>query len=103
MGLKPCSFWYPGRCPKPVRLEETSNPRLASELEMCGTKKLNFTGTRTGTGTKRKTLPGPEPGPEKNYPNRDRDQDQIKRVTGAWTGTGIEKSWSRTYLVVLYI
>jgi hypothetical protein len=31
VGLEPHTFYYPGRCPKPVRLEETSNPHLASE------------------------------------------------------------------------
>jgi hypothetical protein len=29
--LEPPTFCYQGRCPKPVRLEETSNPRLAQE------------------------------------------------------------------------
>jgi hypothetical protein len=31
MELEPHTFCYPGRCPKPVRLEEISNARLASE------------------------------------------------------------------------
>ncbi len=31
VGLEPHTFCYPGRCPKPVRLEETSNPRWTSE------------------------------------------------------------------------
>jgi hypothetical protein len=31
MGLEPHTFYYPGRCPKSVRLEETSNPQLASK------------------------------------------------------------------------
>jgi hypothetical protein len=28
---EPHNFYYPGRCPKPVRLEETCKSRLASE------------------------------------------------------------------------
>jgi len=31
MGLESHTFCYPGRFPKPVRLQEISNPRLASE------------------------------------------------------------------------
>ena len=31
VGLEPHTFCYPGRCPKPVRLEGTSHRRLASE------------------------------------------------------------------------
>ncbi len=31
MGLESHKFCYPGRCPGPVRLEETLNLRLASE------------------------------------------------------------------------
>jgi hypothetical protein len=31
VGLELHTFCYPGKCPQPARLEETSNPRLASE------------------------------------------------------------------------
>ncbi len=31
VGLEPQTFFYPGGCPKPVGLEETSDSRLASE------------------------------------------------------------------------
>ncbi len=31
VGLEPLTFCYPRRCPKPIRVEETSNRHLASE------------------------------------------------------------------------
>jgi hypothetical protein len=39
MALEPHRFCYPGWCPKPVRLEETPNPRLASESIITGANK----------------------------------------------------------------
>jgi hypothetical protein len=55
-------------------LDEILNYRSAGPLSVpaTGTKKLNFTGTRT----KRKILAEPEPGPKTNYQDRDRDLDR---------------------------
>jgi hypothetical protein len=66
-------------------LDKILNYRSAGPLPVpvpvAGTRKLNFTGTRTGA--KRKILAGPEPGPEpnkKSYRDLDRDRDQKKLV-----------------------
>jgi len=39
LGLETHTFCYPDKCPKPVRLEETSNSPLASEFIIMDAKK----------------------------------------------------------------
>ncbi len=36
------TFSYPGRCPKPIRLEETANPRLASGCIIADANNINI-------------------------------------------------------------
>jgi hypothetical protein len=55
VGLEPHIFCYPGRCIKPVRLEQISNPRLVSEYiitdasNVCFTKRIWIVFNRTDT------------------------------------------------------